>query len=133
MVQEGKVTEAFNELLVDFGKGEFPEGLKYEPGNPGFDAAWQVVVKAALEANDPGRFTAFIGYEFPINEPSTGKEIDLINAQGRQRWEPLYEVTRTKGDSETHPLLSPNDEFADYETWDFDNIGLTAVKQPEML
>jgi hypothetical protein len=46
-----------------------------------------------------------------------GKPLTRRYAEIRSRWEPIYEVTQIKGDSETHPILSPTDEFADYETW----------------
>ncbi len=46
-----------------------------------------------------------------------GDPLDRDYAETRSRWEPLYEVTQYKGDGEAHPILSPNDEFADYETW----------------
>ena len=58
------------------------------------------------------------GRMFPIIESFTGKQIDREYAENHARWEPLYEVTQIKGDGETHPLLSPDDAFADYETWD---------------
>jgi len=204
MVQAGKVTEAFNELLQDFVAGTFPEGLKYEPGKPAYRSTWRRIIKAAEAANDPGRFTAFIGYEwtpmpngnnlhrnvifrdggdragqvepyitakplgsenprdlwkwmaayetktggdvlaiahngnlsngtmFPLIEPGVGKEIDLEYAEERLRWERLYEVTQTKGNSESHPSLSPNDEFADYEIWDKGSLDLSAAKKNEM-
>jgi hypothetical protein len=175
------------------------------PGTPAYRAAWRETIKAAEEANDPGRFTAFIGYEwtsntagnnlhrnvifrdggakaslvepyttmkplgsdnprdlwkwmaaceertggdvlaiahngnlsngrmFPIIESFTGKPVDREYAENRARWEPLYEATQIKGDGESHKLLSPNDEFARYETWDKGNFDLSELKKPEML
>lgn len=65
-------------------------------------------------------------------ETFSGEALDADYAERRQRWEPLYEVTQTKGDGEAHPMLSPNDEFADYYTWDKGDFGLNP-KEPEML
>ncbi|WP_170607953.1 DUF3604 domain-containing protein [Ruegeria arenilitoris] len=61
-----------------------------------------------------------------------GEAIDQAYAERRMRWEPLYEVTQIKGDGETHPMLSPNDEFADYYRWDRGNFG-SELKTPDML
>jgi hypothetical protein len=55
------------------------------------------------------------GVMFPLKDPFTGKPYDRAWAEARIKWEPLYEITQIKGDGETHPYLSPNDEFADYE------------------
>ncbi|MHC4617020.1 MAG: DUF3604 domain-containing protein [Planctomycetota bacterium] len=62
-----------------------------------------------------------------------GDPITREYAETRIKWEPLYEVTQIKGDGEAHAYLSPNDEFADYETWDKGNLNLSALKKPEML
>ena len=55
------------------------------------------------------------GVMFALEEAAGGR-ISKHYAQTRSRWEPLFEVTQTKGDSETHTVLSPTDEFADFET-----------------
>ena len=73
------------------------------------------------------------GTMFPVADTFTGKDYDSDWAKERNKWEPLYEITQIKGDGETHPFLSPNDEFADYETWDQGNLDLSEFKKDEML
>ena len=148
---------------------------------------WRSLTDIADEYNDPGRFTAFIGWEWssipgganlhrvvmmdgnaeqaqkfqPMSLldsqypedlwawlEKTGPEVganfiaiphnsnlskgfmfDDTRLRGtpmdadyialRMRWEPIAEVTQLKGDSETHQLLSPEDEFADFEEFPF--------------
>ncbi len=74
------------------------------------------------------------GQMFPVEtNPNTGLAIDAEYVRDRARWEPLFEVTQIKGDSEAHPALSPDDEFADFETWDRGNASMAIRKTPEML
>lgn len=205
MIQSGKGADAAIEIIVAFSQGTYPKEIMFMPGTPGYQGAWQETIKAAEGANDPGRFTAFIGYEwtsntggnnlhrnvifrdgadrasqvepfivyppmgsdnprdlwkwmtayeaktggnvlaiahngnlsngvmFPIIESFTGKPIDREYAEERLKWERLYEVTQTKGDGEAHPFLSPNDEFANFETWDKGNLDGSVAKTKEML
>jgi hypothetical protein len=72
------------------------------------------------------------GLMFPVVE-AFGKRIDREYAEQRAKWERLYEATQTKGTSESHPLLSPNDEFAAFEIWDKGNLDGSVAKKREML
>jgi hypothetical protein len=164
---------------------------------------WEEIIDAAEAANDPGRFTSLIGFEWtsgpegnnlhrvvifrdgkdvanariPLSSDldpdpealwtwmesveaetggrllaiphngnlsnglmfnevrlTSGEPMDRDYALRRQRFEPLYEVTQMKGDGEAHPLLSADDEFADFETWDKGGFSSsTLVHTPEML
>jgi hypothetical protein len=163
-------------------------------------SAWRAYTALADKYNEPGRFTALIGYEWtaiggynlhrnvvfrgdasvanrtlPFSqfdsrnpedlwralaefEERTGGEVLAIPHNGnlsngrmftvetfdgkpltraiaalRARYEPIVEVTQIKGDGEAHPFLSPNDEFADYETWDRANLDGTELKTDDML
>jgi hypothetical protein len=70
---------------------------------------------------------------FFAEETLSGEPLSRAYAETRMRWEPIVEMTQIKGDSETHPVLSPTDEFADFERWDSWNIMGTVKTRPEML
>jgi Protein of unknown function (DUF3604) len=74
------------------------------------------------------------GWMFPEEtNPETKQPLDKQYAETRIRWEPLYEVTQIKGDGEAHPVLSPSDEFANFELWDKGNLNLSEKKTNAML
>ena len=73
------------------------------------------------------------GWMFPMEDTYAGGKVDKNYVEQRAKWEPLYEVTQIKGDGEAHPFLSPDDEFADYGTWDVGNLDITELKTDDML
>lgn len=68
----------------------------------------------------PHNGNASNGLMFSASRSYGGSDVrDSAYVLARMRNEPLYEITQIKGTSETHPLLSPNDEFAGFELWDY--------------
>ena len=200
--EEASVT--MRELVSAQAQGKLPAPVK-DPKVvvPIMKSVWQQYTATAEKFNDPGKFTALIGYEWtsvpggnnlhrnvifrdnkdkadqilpfsawqsedpeklwdwmdkyeaktggrllaiPHNgNLSNGRMFELVDfagkplskdyAERRARWEVLQEVMQTKGSSETHPTLSPNDEFADFgiQGWDYGNLTLEGSPEtPEM-
>ncbi len=204
-IQAGDGVSVALELIGLFSQGKFPEALMYTPDSKPYKAVWAETVKLAEAFNDPGTFTAFIGYEwtslvtgnnmhrvvvyrddasrggqmvpcttyppsgspnprdlwtwlenferttggdvlaiahngnlsngimFPLEAQYDGVDLDQEYVEQRAKWERLYEVTQIKGDGEAHPFLSPDDEFADYETWAIGNLDVSVAKTDDML
>ncbi len=202
-----EAVDATLDMIQTFSQGKNdPEMMaNYSPGSRRFASIWDRVINNADKFNDPGKFTAFIAFEwtslvkganmhrnvifrdngdrarqvvpftmtaptgspdpldlfkylenyeartngavmalahngnlsngimFPVDAQYTGKAIDKFYVEQRAKWERIYEITQIKGDGEAHPFLSPDDEFADYGTWDVGNLDVSEAKADDML
>jgi Protein of unknown function (DUF3604) len=74
------------------------------------------------------------GLMFQLTGPGGGP-MSADYARRRAAREPIVEATQIKGDSESHPFLSPNDEFADFGDagWELGNLTMEGKKTPDML
>jgi len=103
-------------------------GLVKEAADTSTEFSKYDVAKGIHNLNDPGNSNGSNGQMFKL-EDWAGNPIDDDYARQRMRNEPLVEVTQVKGTSDTHPLLSPNDEWADFEIYSL-RVGTGLPSEP---
>jgi hypothetical protein len=76
-IKGGQGAEAAIDIIQSFGRGQLPKGFPL-PGTKAYRSAWQEVIRAAEAYNEPGRFTAFIGFEWTSNTGGNNLHRNII-------------------------------------------------------
>ena len=87
MVQAGgeEGVKAALEIIDQFSRGTFPQALQFLPGTPAYQSTWKQIIAAAEKYNEPGRFTAFIGYEWTSQVPPGNNLHRVVHLPRRRR------------------------------------------------
>ena len=85
MVKAGKGADVGMEAFFMLFQGTYPEELMYNPGSRGFRRTWDVNIAAAEQYNDPGRFTALIGYEWSASAKGDNLHRNVIFRDGADK------------------------------------------------
>jgi hypothetical protein len=105
MIQEGGRTavQVAVEVIVAFSQGTFPEALASLPGSSAYRSAWEETIEAAEMYNDPGRFTAFIGYEWTSNTAGNNLHRVVIYRDGGEKADVMEPLTTLRPAGSDNP------------------------------
>lgn len=119
--------------------GNAGSAQQYQPfgldDSPYPEDLWRWLAETAAATGDdfvaiPHNSNISKGFMFD-DQTLRGEPIGVEWAETRSYWEPVAEITQIKGDSETHSALSPDDPFADFETYPYYIQQGTSEYRPE--
>ena len=108
MIQTGKGAEAALDIVIHFRQGKMPKAIFPLRVLPAYRCAWEEIIKAAEEANDPGRFTAFIGFEWTSNPGGKNLHRNVIFRDNAAKASPIEPYTTIKPLGATTPAICGN-------------------------
>ena len=102
-IRGGQGAKAAMDIIMSFGQNKLPKGFPL-PGTKAYRSAWEETIKSAEAYNDPGRFTAFIGYEWTSNTGGNNLHRNIIFRENGDKARLVEPYTTLK------PLGSDNPE-----------------------